>query len=83
MLLVLVMLGGREELILSPPIKMLPSEEEPQLFFIKVVPSPSVIVRWWLSQVGSNLRTSNAVNCKDRINPCWTFIVSVSFRLFG
>ena len=46
MLLVLVMLGGREELILSPPIKMLPSEEEPQLFFIRVVPSPSVIVRW-------------------------------------
>ena len=41
----LVILGGREEPIVWSPIRMLPSED-PQLFSIKVVPSPSVIVKW-------------------------------------
>jgi len=54
-LLVLVMLGGREELILWSPITMLPSRGGPQLFSIKVVPSLSVIVRWSLSQVEPNV----------------------------
>ena len=83
MLLLLVMLGGRKELILWPPITMLPLEEEPQLFSIKVVPSPSVIVRWSSQLESHNVWMSNAVNCKERINPCSTCIVSVFSRLFG
>ena len=65
-MLLLVMSAGREEPILWPPITMLPSEEKPQLFSIKVVPSPSVIVRWSYLQVewGTML---NAVNCNERI----------------
>ena len=76
MLLVLIMLSGREEPILWSPIRMLPSEVEPQLFSIKVVPSPSVIVRW------SKQAMSNAVNRKERISPCSTWIVSVFLTLF-
>ena len=56
MLLVLVMSAGRVV---------------PQLFSIKVVPSPSVIVRWSQRQVELG-KMSNAVNCKERINPCST-----------
>ena len=56
--------------------------EDPQLFSIKVVPSPSVIVRWSYSQVewGS---MSNAVNCSEMTSPSSTFIVSVLSTLFG
>ena len=66
-MLVLKMAAGREEPILWPPITMLPSEEEPQLFSIKVVPSPSVIVSWSLRQVVPPYSMSNAVNFNDRI----------------
>ena len=55
---------------------------EPQRFFIKVVPSPSVIVRWSQSQVEWDSML-NAVKCKEITNPCPTFIVSVHARLFG
>ena len=65
-LLVLVILGGRVD---------------PQLFSIKVVPSPSVIVRWSESQVLWD-SMSNAVNSNDTTSPCSTIIVSVLSRLF-
>ena len=41
----LVMFAGKEEPTLWLPIKILPSDKDPQLFSNKVVPSPSVIVR--------------------------------------
>ena len=95
-LLLLVIAGGKEEPILSPPITMpptwlfwplvkmlLPLEEEPQLFSIKIVPSPSVIVRWSQTQLLPQGSMSNAVNCKEMISPCSTWIVSVTSRLFG
>ena len=83
MLLVLVMLAGRNEPIIWPPMTMLPSEVGPQLFFIKVVPSPSLIVRWFKQEPVEEYSMSNVVNCKDRINPCSTTIVSVLSRLLG
>ena len=61
-LLLLVILGGRDEPILWPPISMVPSSKEPQLFCIKVVPSPSVIVRWSGLQKNSIDPMSNAMN---------------------
>ena len=70
-LLVLVMVAGREE---------------PQVFSIKVVPSPSMIVRWSLQMVKLDAELdsmSNAANCKDMISPSSTCIVSVFSRLFG
>ena len=45
MLLALVMFGGRKESTLRPPTSMLPFLEGPQLFFSKVVPFSSVIVK--------------------------------------
>ena len=55
-------------------------KELPQLFSIKVVPSPSVIVRWSQSQVESHHSMSNAVNCNEMISPSSTCIVSVFSR---
>ena len=81
-LLVLVMSVGRVDPILCPSITMSPSEEEPQLFSIKVVPSPSVIVRWSKKQVEYN-SMSNAVKCNEIISPFSTCIVSVFSRRFG
>ena len=45
MLLVLVTAAGKEESMNWPPV-MKPQEEEPQVFSIKVVPSPFLIVTW-------------------------------------
>ena len=67
MLLMLVMAAGREE---------------PQLFSVKVVPSPSMIVRWSKAQVESD-SMSNAVNCNDRMSPSSTCMISVFFKLSG
>ena len=87
-LLLLVMSGGREEPILWPPTMLrVPGSLEVQLFPIKIVPSLSMIVRWsqpqrgHMSDVSERLDLSvgmlNAVNCKDRMNPSSTCIVSV------
>ena len=81
-LLLLLMAGGKEEPILWPPITIFPSEVEPQLFSIKVVPSPSVIVRWSQIQADSYWMLK-AVNSKERISPSSTWIVSVFSRLSG
>ena len=55
--------------------------EEPQLFSIKVVPSPSVIVRWSLQEPEEWI--SKAENVKERMSPCSTSIISVRSRLLG
>ena len=80
-LLLLFIAGGREDPIGLPPTTTL-EEEFPQLFSIKVEPSPSMIVRWSLSQVGW-CSMSNAVNCNEMTSPSLTSIVSVLWRLFG
>ena len=82
MLLLLVMLDGREELMRWPPTTMVSFQKGPQLFSNKVVLSPSVIVRWSQAHVGCD-SMSKAVNCKVRISPCSTCIVSVFSRLVG
>ena len=56
--------------------------EEPQLFSIKVVPSPSRIVRWSQKQSGLD-SMSNAVNCNDRMSPSSTCSTSVLLTLSG
>jgi len=80
LLLQLQTLGGRVELVFSPPITRLPAE--PQLFSIKVAPLPSMIVRWSKpqSEWGS---MSNAVNSSNKIIPCSTSSLSVSSRESG
>jgi len=62
MLLVLLMAAGKEL---------------PHPFSIKVVPSPSVIVRWSHGQVEPHRSMANAVNCNEMISPSSTCIVSV------
>lgn len=61
---------------------MLLGRVEPQVFFIKGVPSPSVIVRLSKPHLewGSML---NAVNCNSITSPCLTCIVSVFAKKSG
>ena len=60
---------------------------EPQLFPIKIVPSPSVIVTWsqlqFKSQSTASKSMSNAVNSNDMIDPCSTWIISVFSSMSG
>ena len=78
-LLMLFITGGRMEPILWPPITTVPWADPPQLSSIKVVPSPSTIVRESQRQLslwrhGGML---NAMNCNSRTIPCSTSIVCV------
>ena len=87
-LLVLVtMVGGRDDPMSLPSKIAEPFDEEPQLLPIKVVPSPSVIVRWSQLQLRSQ-RTgsksmSKATNSIDKIIPCSTCTSSVFSNLSG
>ena len=54
-----------------------------QVFLSKIVPSPSLIVKWSLSQSESWDCTLNAVNSSTSVIPCSTFIISVFRRLVG
>ena len=71
-LLLLIMVAGRQE---------------PQVFSIKVVPSPSVMVRWSQAQsppVGlEHCSMSKAVNCRIRISPSFTRNICFFSRLGG
>ena len=62
--------------------------EEPQVFSIKVVPSPFLIVRWSRLQVKSvpipnAISMSNAVICNEMMSPSSTSIISVVSILLG
>ena len=81
-LLVLVtMVGGREDPMNLPSKIAEPFDEEPQLFPIRVVPSPSVIVKWSQLQLRSqstgSKSMSKALNSNDKIIPCSTCTSSV------
>ena len=81
-LLVLVTMVGGSEDPMSLPSKMAESlDEEPQLFPIRMVPSPSVIVKWSQLQLRSqstgSKSMSKALNSNDKIIPCSTCTSSV------
>ena len=81
LLLLLTMAGGKEDPMSFPSKIAVLFEEDPQPLAIKVVPSPSVIVRWSQLQLrsqrtGSKSR-SNAVNSRYMTIPCSTCINSV------
>ena len=87
LLLLLTMAGGSEDPMSLPSKMAVLFEVEPQLFPIKVVPSPSVIVRWSQLQLRSQ-RTgsksmSKATNSIDKIIPCSTCTNSVFSNLSG
>ena len=88
MLLLLLMMAGGSEDPMSLPSKMaVLFEVEPQLLPIKVVPSPSVIVRWSQLQLRSqstgSKSMSKALNSNDKIIPLCTCISSVFSRKSG
>ena len=81
-LLVLVTMVGGSEDPMSLPSKMAELlDEEPQLLPIRMVPSPSVIVKWSQLQLRSqstgSKSMSKATNSMDKIIPCSTCTNSV------
>ena len=81
MLLVLVTAAGREEPMSWPPV-LKPVLEEPQVFSIKVVPSPFLIVTWSNLHVEED-STANAVNSIATISPSSTSMISNFLRFTG
>ena len=82
MLLLLDTIAGGKDDPMSLPSKMVELfKEEPQLFPIKVVPSPSIIVKWSQLQLRSHSTgsksMSKALNSNDKIIPCSTCTNSV------
>ena len=75
------MVGGSEDPMSLPSKMAEPFDEEPQLFPINVVPSPSVIVKWSQLQLRSqstgSKSMSKALNSNDKIIPCSTCTNSV------
>ena len=57
-------------------------KEEPQVFSIKVVPSPFLIVTWSLAHVEWE-STANAVNSIAITSPSSTWMISVFLKLGG
>ena len=88
MLLLLDTIAGGKDDPMSLPSKMVELfKEEPQLFPIKVVPSPSMIVKWSQLQLRSqstgSKSMSKALNSNDKIIPRCTCISSVFSRKSG
>ena len=81
-LLVLLTLAGSWTPSLWPPTTRLPYVEPPQVFAIKVVPLPSMIVTESMQDVPSS-STSNAVNSSVRLDPSCTWIIWVWATSFG
>ena len=81
------MVGGRDDPMSLPSKMAEPFDEEPQLFPINVVPSPSVIVKWSQLQLRSqstgSKSMSKALNSNDKIIPRCTCISSVFSRKSG
>ena len=81
LLLLLTMAGGKEDPMSFPSKIAVLFEEDPQPLAIKVVPSPSVIVKWSQLQLRSqstgSKSMSKATNSMDKIIPCSTCTNSV------